>query len=141
MLRSGDRVRITAQLIDASSDTHLWARSYERDLHEVLSLQSSVAQAVASEIRVKITSQEQTRLASVRAVNPEAYELYLKGRYEWNKRTQEGLKKSLEYFQQAISHDPTYARAYSGLADSYAILGDNGFLPVLRFSQEQRRRH
>jgi len=129
VLRSGDRVRITAQLIHAPSDTHLWAKSYERDLRDVLTLQSEVAQAIASEIKIKVTPQEQVRLAGAYPVNPEAYELYLKGRYEWNKRTEAGLRKALEYFQQAIDVDPTYALAYAGLADSYDVLGENGFLP------------
>jgi serine/threonine protein kinase/TolB-like protein/Flp pilus assembly protein TadD len=129
VLRSGDKVRITAQLIGAVPERHLWARSYERDLRDVLTLQSEVAQAIANEIKTKVTPQEQTRLASARPVNPEAYELYLKGRYEWNKRTEEGLKKGLEYFQQAIRVDPSCALAYSGVADSYGMLGNNAFLP------------
>jgi TolB-like protein/DNA-binding winged helix-turn-helix (wHTH) protein/Flp pilus assembly protein TadD len=129
VLRSGDRVRITAQLIYGPSDTHLWAKSYEGDLHEVLTLQSEVAQAIAREVQTTITPQEQTRLATARPVNPDAYVLYLKGRYEWNKRTEEGLKRSLEYFQQAINLDSTYALAHSGVADSYSALGDSSFLP------------
>ena len=128
VLRSGDQVRITAQLIYAPSDTHVWARSYERDMHEVLTLQSEVAQAISYEIKTKVTPEERTRLASARPVNPEAYELYLKGRYEWNKRTEEGLKRGLEYFQQAINLDPTYALAYSGVADSYTTLGNNSIV-------------
>ena len=129
VLRSGDRVRITAQLIHAPSDTHLWAKRYEGDLRDVLTLQSDVALAIVGEVKSKVTSQEQTRLAAARTVNPEAYELYLKGRYEWNKRTEEGLKKSLEYFQQAISLDPNYALAYSGVADSYSTLANNSLAP------------
>ena len=127
--RSGDRVRITAKLIHAPTDTHLWAESYERDLRDVLALQDDVARAIASQIRIKLTPQEQVRLASARPVNPEAHEAYLKGRYFWNKRTEEGLKKSLEYFQKAIDVDPNYALGYAGLADSYGILGNNGHLP------------
>jgi TolB-like protein/Tfp pilus assembly protein PilF len=125
--RSGNRVRITAQLIQAATDKHLWAESYERDLRDVLSLQDEVARAIASEIKVKLTPQEQTRLASARPVNPEAHGLYLKGRYYWNKRTPETLKKSLEYFQQAIEKDPGYAPAYAGLADSYDMLGAGSY--------------
>ncbi len=121
--RSGQRVRITAQLVHAATDTHLWAESYERDLRDVLALQDEVARAIASEIRVKLTPQEQARLMSARPVNPEAHELYLKGRYYWNKRTPETLKKSFEYFQQAIEKDPSYALAYAGLADAYLMLG------------------
>jgi TolB-like protein/lipopolysaccharide biosynthesis regulator YciM len=122
VLRAGDRVRITAQLIQASTDKHLWAESYDRDLRDVLALQDEVASAIAREIKIKLTPQEQARWASTRPVNPEAYELYLKGRYYWNLRTEQGLKKSLEYFQQAIEKDPGYALAYAGLADSYVVL-------------------
>jgi serine/threonine-protein kinase len=122
VLRSGDRVRITAQLIQAVTDKHLWAQSYERDLRDVLALQSEVAGAIANEIKIKLTPQEQARLASARPVNPDAHEAYLKGRYYWNLRTEEGLKKGIEYFQQAIEKDPGYALAYAGLANTYDVL-------------------
>ena len=130
VLRSGDKVRITAQLIGAVPERHLWARSYERDLRDVLALQGDVAQAIAREVQVKLTPREQTRLARARPVNPEAHEFYLKGRYEWNKRTEQGLKKGLQYFEDAIAKDPNYAAAYAGLADSYHLLADHGFLPA-----------
>jgi serine/threonine protein kinase len=97
VLRSGKRVRITAQLIDAATDQHLWAESYERDLRDALSLQGEVARAIANDIQVKLTPQEQARLVSARSVDPEAYQLYLKGRFYWNKRTEAGLKKGIEY--------------------------------------------
>jgi serine/threonine-protein kinase len=126
--RSGSRVRITAQLIHAPADRHMWAESYERDLKDVLALQGEVARTIANQIRVTLTPQEQARLTTARQVNPEAHELYLKGRYEWNKRTEEGLKKGLEYFQEAIRVDPSYALAYCGVADSYGILANNGIL-------------
>ena len=128
VLRAGDRVRITAQLIHAATDTHLWAESYERDLREVLTLQSEVARTIVQEVQIKLTAQDQARLSSSRRVNPQAYEAYLKGRYSWNKRTEEGLKKGIEFFHQAIEKDPTYALAYTGLADSYNILGQWGGL-------------
>jgi serine/threonine-protein kinase len=121
--RSGNQVRITAQLIEAPTDRHLWAKSYERDLRDILALQDQVAKVIAGEVRTTLTPQEQTRLTSARSVNPEAYQAYLKGRFYWNKRTAEGLKKSLGYFQQAIGADPADSRAYSGLADSYNMLG------------------
>ncbi|MCZ6751940.1 MAG: protein kinase [Acidobacteria bacterium] len=127
VLRSGERVRITAQLIDAAKDQHLWAESYERDLRDVLTLQSEVAGAIAREIKVKLTPQEQAHLASPRSVDPEAYQAYLRGRYYWNKRSEDGFRKGLEYFQQAIAKDPTYALAYAGLADCYALLGAVGY--------------
>jgi TolB-like protein len=127
--RAGSRVRITAQLIHAPADRHLWAESYERDVKDVLALQDEVARAIAGEIQIALTPQERTHLASARPINPEAHELYLKGRYQWNKRTEEGLKKGLEFFQQAIREDPSYALAYCGAADTYGILGNNRFLP------------
>ena len=121
--RSGERVRISAQLIQATTDAHLWAESYEHDLRDMLALQSEVARAIAREIQVKVTSREQDLLARTRPVDPQAYEDYLKGRYHWNKRTLEGLTKGGEYFQRAIDLDPTYAAAYAGLADSASRLG------------------
>ncbi len=121
VVRAGDQVRITAQLIYAPRDKHLWARSYDRDLRNVLALQSDVAQAIAQEIQVKLTPAEESRLASARPVSPAAYEAYLKGRYHWNKRTPEGIKTAIEYFQQSIEKDPNYALAYAGLADCYVV--------------------
>jgi TolB-like protein/DNA-binding winged helix-turn-helix (wHTH) protein/Flp pilus assembly protein TadD len=124
VLRSGDQVRITAQLIEASTDKHLWSRSYEGELRDTLVLQNKVASAIADQIRIKLNPHEQAELKNVKVVNPEAYESYLKGRYFWNKRTADGLKVGLAYFNQAIDEDPKYAQAYSGLADTYALLGD-----------------
>jgi len=124
VLRSGDQVRITAQLIEAATDKHLWSQSYEGELRDTLALQNRVASAIADQIRINLTPREQAALKSAKAVNPEAYQSYLKGRYFWNKRTAEGLKAALAYFKQAIEEDPNYARAYSGLADTYALLGD-----------------
>jgi TolB-like protein/Flp pilus assembly protein TadD len=128
VLRSGKRVRISAQLICATTDAHLWAESYDRDLRNVLALQAEVTQAIVREIRVRTNPQEQAKLARVRAVDPEAFEAYLKGRYHWNKRTLAGVKKGAEYFQQAIEKDSTYAAAYAGLADSAGIAGFWGFV-------------
>jgi len=122
VLRSGDRVRITAQLVQAASERHLWAESYERDLRDVLALQDEVARSIASEVKIKLTPQEQARLASGRPVAPEAHEAYLRGRYEWNKWTEEGLKKSVEYFERAIQKDPAYAQPWAGLSDTYQFL-------------------
>ena len=124
VLRSGDRVRVTAQLIQVPAEKHLWAQSYEGDLKDTLALQNSVARAIAKEIQVTLNPQEETALKKSRPVNAEAYEAYLRGRYFWNKRTREGLVKATEYFRHAIDTDPTYASAYSGLADSYALSGD-----------------
>jgi TolB-like protein/DNA-binding winged helix-turn-helix (wHTH) protein/Tfp pilus assembly protein PilF len=124
VLRSGGQVRITAQLIEASADKHLWAHSYQGDLRDTLALQNEVARAIAEQIRINLTPQEAAVLRGSKVVNPEAYEDYLKGRYFWNKRTADGLKTAIEYFNQAIEKDPNYARAYTGLADSYALSGD-----------------
>jgi serine/threonine protein kinase/Tfp pilus assembly protein PilF len=123
VLRSGDRIRIAAQLIDASTDTHLWAKNYESDLRDILSVQSEVAQAIAEEIKLKLTPQERARMAAAQPVNPEAYEAFLKGRYHWFKRSPDALRRGLEYFRQAIALDHTYALSHAGLADSYGSLG------------------
>jgi TolB-like protein/Tfp pilus assembly protein PilF len=130
VLRSGERVRITAQLIH-SSDQHLWAESYERDLLDILSLQSEIARQVANEVRIILTPEERDRLGVSRQVNPEAHELYLKARHFWNKRTEESVRRALSYFNQAIGTDPTYAQGYAGLADSYNILGYYNAVPPI----------
>jgi len=124
VLRSGDQVRITAQLIEAATDKHLWSQSYEGELRDTLTLQNKVASAIADQIRINLNPQEQAALKNTKFVNPQAYEFYLKGRYFWNKRTADGLKVALAYFNQAVDEDPKYAQAYSGLADTYALLGD-----------------
>ncbi len=122
-MRSGDRVRVTAQLIHAATDRHLWARTYERELRDVLALQAELAGAIAQAVQVKVQPEEQRRLAARGTVDPEAYDAYLKGRFFWNKRSLPSIKKGIEYFQQAIDRDPTYAPAYSGLSDAYRMSG------------------
>ncbi len=129
VVREGDQVRVTVQLIHGPTDKHLWAESYQREMRGILALQSEVARAIASEIRIAVTPPEQARLTSARPVNSEAHEAYLKGRYHWNKRTREGFEKGIEYFEQAIEKDPNYALAYAGLADSYINLGAWGHVP------------
>jgi TolB-like protein/Flp pilus assembly protein TadD len=128
VLRSGKRLRISAQLVQATTDTHLWAESYERDLRDVLALQDELARAIASEIQVKLTSRDHERFARAHPVHPEAYETYLKARYYWNKFIPEGIRRAVEYFQQAIAIDPSYAAAYTGLADCASRLGWLGFV-------------
>ena len=123
VLRVGNRVRITAELIEGRTDKHLWAQTYDRDMQDILALQSSVAQAVVQAIRVTLTPEEKGRLERTLQVDPQAHEAYLKGRYYWNKRTPESVQKGLKYFQEAIERDPRYAPAYAGLADSYDLLG------------------
>jgi TolB-like protein len=138
VLRAGRRVRITAQLIDAPKETHLWAESYERHLRDVLTLQSEVAQAIAREIRVKLTPQERAHLGQPHPVDPEAYEAYLKGRYHWNRRSGEALPKAVESFRRAIAKDPTYAASYSGLADCFSSLGYWGLVPPTKVVVRRR---
>src|SRR2546427_4457857 len=128
VLRAGDRVRITAQLIDPEKETHLWAESYQRHLRDVLDLHAELAQSIARQVQVKLTPQEQAQLAQSRPVNPEAYEAYLKGRYHWNRRSREGLPKGVQYFQEAIAKDPAYAAAYAGLADCLSGLSTYNFV-------------
>ena len=125
VLRDGRRVRITAQLIDARTDRHLWANSYERDVRDVLSLQADVARAIAQEVRSTLSRQQEARTAETgkRSVAPEALDAYLQGRFYWNRRGGDTLLKSVEYFEQAIKIDPGYAAAYAGMADSYTLLG------------------
>jgi tetratricopeptide (TPR) repeat protein len=123
VVRSADRVRVNVQLIHAATDRHLWARSYEEAFVDVVRLQNRVANAIAEEIQAKLTSLDRARFASAHAVNPQAYEMYLKGRYHWNKRTESELRLGLRYFEQAVDVDPKYAYGYVGLADTYNILG------------------
>jgi tetratricopeptide (TPR) repeat protein len=124
VVRSGERVRVNAQLIQASTDRHLWASAYERNLGDAIDLQSDVARAIANAIQLQLTPQEQARLSQKQSVDPQTYELYLKGRYFWNKRTEAAVRKSIDYFQQAIQRDPNYALAYAGMADAYIVRND-----------------
>jgi TolB-like protein/Tfp pilus assembly protein PilF len=124
VMRSGDRVRITAQLIDAHSDQHLWAESYERDLKDVLSLQDEVAGQIAAQVGIKVAAGRQSEVASTRQVDPEAHEAYLKGNFYWSRSNCDGSQKGLSYYQQAVAKDPTFATAYVGLAQAYFTLGD-----------------
>jgi TolB-like protein/DNA-binding winged helix-turn-helix (wHTH) protein len=127
--RDQGRVRITAQLIAAAPERHLWAEKYETSLSDVLSVQDSVARAVAQAVQVNVTQQERSVLSTARAIDPEAYEAYLKGRYFWDPGGETNVAKSLEYFQQAIQKDPGYAIAWAGLADAYLRLAAWGVQP------------
>jgi TolB-like protein/DNA-binding winged helix-turn-helix (wHTH) protein/Flp pilus assembly protein TadD len=118
--RGENRVRVTAQLVEASSDHHLWARTYERDLKDVLALQDEIAQDIAEQIRVKLTPKERSLLIQVHAVDPEAHDAYLRGSFWWNQLTLEGFEKGCDYFQKAIAKDPGYALAYVGVAECSA---------------------
>jgi len=130
VLRSGQRVRITAALIRPATGQQLWAKTYEQNLGDILDLQNEVARAIAGEIHAKVTPQEQLRLARVHEVNPGAYEAYLKGRYYWHQFTEEALLKSIEYFEEAIKLDPGYAEAHAGLADAWISVHYIGAAPL-----------
>jgi TolB-like protein/DNA-binding winged helix-turn-helix (wHTH) protein/Tfp pilus assembly protein PilF len=124
VLRAGNRVRITAELVQVSTDRQIWAESYESPVGDILTLQGQVASAIVNQISVQLTPDDQQRLvSSPRPVNPEAYEDYLKGRYYWNKRSDQGISRAIEYFESATKKDPNYALGYAGLADCYSVVG------------------
>ena len=129
VMRVGDRVRITALLIEAATDQLIWGETYDRELRDILTLQSEVARTIASEIDIQLTPDEQTRLTCVQQVDPMAHEFYLKGRYHWNKRGHRDLLKAIECFKQSIEMDAAFAVTYAGLADCYNILGFYSLLP------------
>lgn len=124
LTRSGQQVRITAQLIDGKADRHLWAEDYERPIGDILAIESEVARTIAGEVKLTLSSREQSQLRAQADITPEAYDTYLKGRYFWNKRTGDGLSKSIGYFRQVMAKNPGYAPAWAGLADSYLLLGE-----------------
>ena len=128
VLSSGERVRINVELVHAGVDRHMWSNSYEGDLRDVFVLQANVARKIADEIRVTLTPPDRARLVRVRTADPDAYQAYSKGRFWWNTRTEEDLKKAIGFFQQAIDKDPNYALAYDGLADCWIPLGWYGFV-------------
>jgi TolB-like protein/Tfp pilus assembly protein PilF len=117
-----DQVRVNVQLIKASTDAHLWAEVYDRKLTDIFGVESDIARTVAETLKAKLTGSAEHVLSSKPTADPEAYQLYLKGRYFWNRRTEENIKKSIDYFQQAVEKDPSYALAYAGLADGYALM-------------------
>jgi TolB-like protein len=127
--KNGENVRITTQLIDAKTDVHLWSETYDRNISDIFSIQSEVAQNVARELKATLTSEEKRQIEKNKTNNPEAYNLYLQGRYFWNKRTKDGLNKSVEYFEKAVATDQNYALAYAGLADAYFIQAYWGWIP------------
>ena len=136
--RSANRVRITVQLIDGKTDAHLWARSFDRNLSDVLALESDVAQAVVGEIQITLTPAEVASFSGLHAVSQKAHDAYLRGRYLWNTRTKQGLEQSISFYHQAIEEDPRYALAYAGIADSYILLENNGQMPASRANPEMR---
>ncbi|HJY86840.1 MAG TPA: protein kinase [Candidatus Acidoferrales bacterium] len=118
----GELLTVQTELVDVSSGTQLWGEQYNRKLSDLLAVQDEISREISDKLRLRLTGEEKSRLAIAHAVNPEAYQLYLKGRYEWNKRRAESLKDSIGYFQQAIERDPSYAQAYAGLADVYNVM-------------------
>ena len=120
--RAADQVHVNVQLIKAASDAHLWAEAYDRKLTDIFAAEAEIAKTIADTLQAKLTGSEKNAIAKRPTTNPEAYELYLKGRFFWNKRTGADLRKAIEYFNQALGKDPSYALAYVGLADSYSLL-------------------
>ncbi|MCU1296820.1 MAG: Adenylate cyclase [Acidobacteriaceae bacterium] len=129
VIREGSRVRVTVQLIRGATDEHIWAEEYEQEYRSILTLQEEVTRTIVQQIKIRLTPQEQVGLSGARAVDPQVHENYLKGRYYFNQRTEDSLNRSIAYFQQAITGDPSYALAYCGLADAYALLGFRGGVP------------
>jgi len=134
----GNNVRITAQLIDAKTDVHLWSEIYDKNISDIFSIQSEVAQNVARELKATLTAEEKEQIGKNQTINPEAYNLYLQGRFFWNKRTKDGLNKSVKYFEKAITTDPDYALAYAGLADAYFIQAYWGWIPWIEGAAESK---
>jgi TolB-like protein/Tfp pilus assembly protein PilF len=124
--KSGEQVRVNVQLINALTDAHLWADTYDRKLTDIFAVESDIAKTIADALQAKLTGSEKNSIAKAPTTNPEAYELYLKGRFFWNKRSGVDLRKAIDYFNQAIAKDPNYALAYAGLADSYMLLPNYG---------------
>ena len=124
--KANDQVRVNVQLINALTDAHLWAEIYDRKLTDIFAAESDIAKTIAETLQAKLSGSEKTAISKAPTSNPEAYELYLKGRFFWNKRTGADLRKAIDYFNQAIAKDPNYALAYSGLADSYLLLSPYG---------------
>jgi TolB-like protein/Tfp pilus assembly protein PilF len=134
--RSADQVRVNVQLIKAATDAHLWADTFDRKLTDIFAVESDIATAIAETLQAKLTGSEKTAIAKRPTANPEAYELYLKGRFFWNKRTGADLRRAIDYFNEALAKDPSYALAYAGLADSYSLLHFYGAAsPVDSFPQ------
>jgi len=128
--KSGNRIRVTARLIKTSDGSSMWAQTFDENFTNVFDVQDAIAQKVASALALKLSEEEQQRLTKRYTDNTEAYQLYLKGRFYWNKYTEEAFNKSIEYFRQALEKDPNYALAYSGMADSYSLLGELAYVPA-----------
>ena len=137
--RAGDKVRVTVQLIDSNTDTHLWAQKYDRTLEDIFAIQSDISTNIADSLKVRLLTNEKERIQKVTTSSADAHLLYLKGRYYWNERTKEGLERALEYFTKATEADPRYALAYSGIADTYSVMADHGYLDSETATAEARK--
>ena len=126
--KAADRLRVTAQLIDATTEEHLWVQNYDRQLEDVFAIQTEVAQNVADALKTQLLDEERQQIEKKPTGDISAYTFYLKGRYYWNERNKESLEKAIKYFEEAIKRDPEFALAYSGIADSYFVLVDHGYL-------------
>jgi len=129
VIERGDDLEVSAELIDARDDSHIWGQQYNRKASDIFALQNDLAKEMTSMLRVRLTGEDEKRMMKSYTANAEAYQDYLQGQFWWNKRTEEGFRKGIEFFQQAIAKDPNYALAYTGLADSYSLLADYGFDP------------
>ena len=128
VMQRGDDLEISAELVDARDDSHIWGQQYDRKVADTIAVRDEIAKQMTTALRMRLTGEDEKRMAKSYTANPDAYQDYLKGRYWWNKRTEEGFNKSIEYFEQAIEKDPTYALAYSGLADCYSFLSLYGLV-------------
>jgi len=129
LTRSGQQVRITVQLIDAKVDHHLWSEDYRRPIGDMLGVETEVARAVATQVKLTLAAGQESQVRRQTGIAPEAWDAYLKGRYFWNKRTEDGLRKSVGYFKEAVTEAPGYAPAWAGLADSWLLLGESWLRP------------
>ncbi len=140
VVRSGNRIRITAQLIRTASNQNIWADEYDRNYEDIIALQNDVVSEIAARIRTQLTTAEKGRLSGRPRVNAEAQDAYLKGRYFWNRRTESGFLKGIKYFEEAIGYDSRFASAYAGLADAYALLGSMPTTEIARSDAMARAR-
>jgi hypothetical protein len=126
--KAGNRLRITAQLLDVATGKHVWSERYDREMEDVFAIQDEIAHSIVEKLKIQLQADPKTPLVKRYTENIEAYHLYLKGRFYWNKRYEIGVQKGMSFFQQAIEKDPNYALAYSGLADSFSVLATYNFM-------------
>jgi len=139
LVQHGDSLSINVELVDARNDNHIWGDQYNRKLVDIAGLQEMISKDIAERVRPQLSGEQKAHVAAPHTQSAEAYELYLRGRFYWNKRTEEGLTKSIEYFQQALEKDPNYALAYAGLADSYNVLGLYEVIPPQEIGPKAKR--